>query len=243
MKKLLLPVLVAVAFSSCAQKYKEVSADDLSKVLDTAKHLQLVDVRTPGEYSKGHIGGAVNYDWNGTAFADSVTHLDKTQPVYVYCMSGGRSSKAAKKLNELGFTQVYEMHGGMLQWRAGNKPEAMDTPQPAAGTAAPVADEPKFANLTMDEFKKIASSSPLVLIDVYADWCGPCKKLSPILDEINAEMKGKLKLVRIDADANRELMSQLYIEGLPTMFVYKNGTRTWTAEGLTPKDIIVSKLK
>lgn len=72
----------------------------------------ILDVRTPSEFSKGHLINALNYDWNGNEFDKQIAPLDKSKPVFVYCLSGGRSSSAANKMRSSGFTQVYEMDGG-----------------------------------------------------------------------------------------------------------------------------------
>ena len=71
--------------------------------------IYLIDVRTPQEYASQHIGNAVNIDINNSNFESQISSLDKNKPVYVYCLSGGRSAKAAQKMNELGFTEVYNL--------------------------------------------------------------------------------------------------------------------------------------
>ncbi len=79
--------------------------------------VQLVDVRTPAEYSAGHIDQALNIDYNAPAFEQRIQTLDKTKPVYIYCQSGGRSSRAAKVMQSLGFQQIYDLQGGYLAWQ------------------------------------------------------------------------------------------------------------------------------
>lgn len=76
----------------------------------------LIDVRTPGEFSAGHIEGAINLDFNGGEFEASLDTLNKQTPVYVYCQSGGRSGKAKNMMNEKGFTEVYNLIGGYGSW-------------------------------------------------------------------------------------------------------------------------------
>jgi len=80
--------------------------------------IQLVDVRTPQEYNQGAIDGAVNIDYfNQSAFDTSVDQLDRDRPVYLYCRSGNRSQKAAKKLIRMGFTEIYDLQGGYSAYR------------------------------------------------------------------------------------------------------------------------------
>ena len=79
------------------------------------KKVQLVDVRTPGEYTQGHIENAININVYDKAFATKTAALDKTKPVYVYCRSGARSMKAAGMLKSNGFN-VVNLNGGIGGW-------------------------------------------------------------------------------------------------------------------------------
>jgi rhodanese-related sulfurtransferase len=80
--------------------------------------VQLVDVRTPREFRGGHIARAVNIDYfQGAAFEKAFDEMDRTKPVYVYCRSGNRSLKAARKLVSMGFEKVYDLQGGILKWK------------------------------------------------------------------------------------------------------------------------------
>jgi rhodanese-related sulfurtransferase len=79
--------------------------------------VQLVDVRTPSEYNGGHIKKAINIDFfNASNFKAAFEKLDKTKPVYVYCRSGARSQKAARKLVAMGFNEIYDLRGGYNAW-------------------------------------------------------------------------------------------------------------------------------
>ena len=80
-------------------------------------NVQLVDVRTSEEFNAGHIEGAINIDFkNEDVFYQSFQRLDKKNPVYVYCRSGNRSKKSADKLLEMGFSKVYDLKGGYIDW-------------------------------------------------------------------------------------------------------------------------------
>lgn len=82
----------------------------------TKDNVQLVDVRTEEEFAEGHLKNAVNYDVKEADFKEQVEKLDKNEPVYIYCRSGGRSAKAAAILSEMGFKNVYDLDGGITSW-------------------------------------------------------------------------------------------------------------------------------
>jgi thioredoxin 1 len=84
--------------------------------------LVLLDVRSPEEFAEGHLNHAKNIDWNGDSFEKSTSLLAKSKPVYVYCLSGGRSATAAKALRAKGFKEVYELQGGINSWKAADLP-------------------------------------------------------------------------------------------------------------------------
>ncbi len=79
--------------------------------------IQLVDVRTPKEYNQGKIGNAIMIDYYQDDFMTKINKLDKKKPIYIYCHSGGRSGRAAKKIRNAGFENVYDLDGGITAWR------------------------------------------------------------------------------------------------------------------------------
>jgi rhodanese-related sulfurtransferase len=84
--------------------------------------LVVLDIRTPEEYSEGHLAGSSNLDFYEPDFADSLDALDKELPYFVYCRSGNRSSTAIETMKELGFTEVYELDGGIVKWAEAGLP-------------------------------------------------------------------------------------------------------------------------
>ena len=97
-----------------ATSIKRVEAASFKTEIE-GKKVQLVDVRTPGEYTQGHIENAININVYDKAFATKTDVLDKSKPVYVYCRSGVRSMKAAKNLKNRGFN-VVNLNGGIGSW-------------------------------------------------------------------------------------------------------------------------------
>ena len=79
--------------------------------------VQLVDVRTLGEYAEGHIEGAENIDFKADGFLAEFSKFDRNEPLYIYCRSGNRSGKAAKMLSEIGFEKIIDLKGGFLSWQ------------------------------------------------------------------------------------------------------------------------------
>jgi rhodanese-related sulfurtransferase len=95
---------------------------DEFKSLKEEKPGIILDVRTPGETSSGIVEGALLIDITQSDFMDKISKLDKTKPIYVYCKVGGRSSNASQKLVDLGYTQVYNVMGGMDTWKSKGYP-------------------------------------------------------------------------------------------------------------------------
>ena len=90
---------------------------------------------------------------------------------------------------------------------------------------------------------EVLRSSLPVLADFWATWCGPCKMISPIIDQISKEFEGKAKVVKIDVDACPNLAQRYGVRSIPTLLFMKGGAVVETIVGATSKDIIVSRLK
>lgn len=94
----------------------------------------------------------------------------------------------------------------------------------------------KKKGMSLKAYKALIKSDKMVLVDFYADWCGPCKRIQPYLEEIKEEMGSKLLLLRVNADENTELCNELSVYSLPTLFFYKNGAMYWFNSGYLEKD-------
>lgn len=127
MKKLtiIFGLVIASLFVSCkdtssSKEIKVISPQEVrDAVYDSNKH-QLIDVRTLEEFSEGHLKNAQNICITDADFEENVAKLDKNQPVYLYCRSGKRSASAAEILKDMGFTEIYDMEGGILKWESEN---------------------------------------------------------------------------------------------------------------------------
>jgi thioredoxin len=206
------------------------SATEFSMKLEQTPSAQIIDVRTPGEVAGGFINNAVNIDYNSSDFTAKTSQLDKNKPTFVYCLSGGRSGAAAAQMRSEGFKIVYELTGGIMKWNAAGLPLVTKN------------QAPKKQGMTLNDFNKLTTSDKLVLVDFYAEWCAPCKRMKPYLEEIAKDMNATVTVVRIDVDQHPSLMKELKIEELPVLRTYKKGTMTWEQKGFIEKAEVVKKL-
>ena len=95
----------------------------------------------------------------------------------------------------------------------------------------------------MSTFGEIIADEKPVLIDFYADWCGPCKTLAPILKEVKTELGENIKIIKIDVDKNQQLAAKYQVRGVPTMMLFKNGAQLWRQSGVIQKQDIINIIK
>jgi phage shock protein E len=115
MKALFCIIFFVFYLSACGQtgtKIQNLSPGDFVTKMKSTRNKQLLDVRTPDEWSQGKIGTSNCIDYNSGDFKTQIQKLDKQKPVFVYCAAGGRSAKASKILEEQGFKQIYNLTGG-----------------------------------------------------------------------------------------------------------------------------------
>lgn len=92
-------------------------------------------------------------------------------------------------------------------------------------------------------FNNIITSEIPVLVDFYADWCGPCKMLAPILKKVKEELGDAVKVIKIDVDKNQALAGKYQVRGVPTMILFKNGKQLWRQSGVLQKNELVATIK
>ena len=95
---------------------KNVSAEEFKDLITGRADAILLDVRTPDEVAQGVIKNAANIDFYDGSFMTALDKLDKSKPVLIYCRSGRRSGVAMSKMSELGFTEIYNLQGGIIEW-------------------------------------------------------------------------------------------------------------------------------
>ena len=223
MKSLFSLIFILLGISVYAQNkdaYSLAVNDFDNKIKVIGPTAQLIDVRTPSEFAIAHIKRAANINFTDDDFEDLVKkRLDKTKPVFLYCLSVKRSADAAAFLRTLGFKEVYDLNGGFAQWTASSKPYVSTS-----------TDTKPIAALTLQNLDDIVRTNEVVLIHFYTDWCDVCKKMTPLLNKIADENK-QIKFLKVDSEKNDIIASVFKVEENPTYIIIKKGRRTWSATG------------
>lgn len=179
------------------------------KITETPQSL-LLDVRTSGEFGGGHLPKATNIDFRSEGFSKEIDKLDKSKPVLIYCLSGGRSAQAAELMRAKGF-QVTELKGGYLKWTTKLMPLE----------GVPIVKHDAAWNLA--DFEKLAKENDAVVVDFYAKWCAPCLKMMPMVDKLAGEYTGKVTVIKVEADGNQAILQASGVDEIPSFLVFRKG--------------------
>lgn len=210
-------LLMLTGITAMAQERQEVDAAEFEKDIQQPD-AQVFDVRTAGEFSTGHLPHALQADYTKKEeFMDRVQYLDKKKTVYIYCLSGGRSTAAAKWMREHGFTEVVELDGGINAWkRAGKQLEGVAEKKP---------------QLTIADYNNAIHAKGMVLADVGAAWCPPCKQMEPVLEKF-FQKHPQVKRVLVDGGNDQDVMKSVDATKLPTFIFYKDGKEIARKQGV-----------
>jgi rhodanese-related sulfurtransferase len=229
MKKILAAVFSLAVISAYSQKTATVVSPDEFQKGSSATGVQLLDVRTSGEFNAGHLKNALWADWTDQPqFMDRIQYVDKNKPVYIYCLSGARSAAAATWMRQNGYENVIELQGGINAWKKENKP--------VEGASAE-------KQMTLDQYHLKIAAKGVVLVDFGATWCPPCVKMEPVLQDVISEKGNTIQFVRVDGGLHTDVMKELGIEALPVFIIYKNGKETWRGHGVVAKEELLKQLK
>ena len=91
----------------------------------------------------------------------------------------------------------------------------------------------------MSKFSELINQDTPVLVDFFAEWCGPCKMLAPVLKQVKDTLGERVSIIKIDVDKNKELAAKYHVRGVPTMLLFKNGKQVWRQSGVLQKDEII----
>lgn len=190
----------------------------------------LLDVRTQNEYKNGHIANAGQLNYYALDFRKRLLLLPKDEPIYLYCNTGWRSEKAAQILEENGYKNVYNLEHGIMDWELQNLPVVVD----------PDAKPDTENKMEYEELARFIESGKPVFIDFYAPWCGPCRTMMPIVDELKTKYHGKVNVIKVNVDASKKLVKEMKIQGVPYFKLYKNGSLIYSKNGLATRDELLT---
>ena len=171
----------------------------------------LLDIRTPEEVSEGFLKNASFINFYDENFLQKASWVKKNQPIYVYCHAGGRSSKAAEMLIELGFREVYNLVGGYSKWLE-------DGYLVEKGLKNIKGPNSKF--FSKEEIDGILQTKQSVVLVFKTPWCLPCKKLDAVLDSFSIN-RPNWEVVKINMDTNKDLAENYEVKSVPTLLFFK----------------------
>ncbi len=210
----------------------DLNAKDFRRIVEQ-KSGSLLDVRTSGEFKNGHLIDAGQLNYYAFDFKQKLLLLPKEQPVYLYCNTGYRSKRAANFLLENGYSEVYNLRHGILEWNYQNF-EVITEPD-----AKPSAEN----KMEPDEFYALIRSTESLLIDFYAPWCAPCRQMMPIVDSLKIVYQEQTIIAKVNVDASKKLMKELGILSVPYFARYSFGELKQEMDGLLSLEELESMLQ
>lgn len=198
------------------------------KKLIEQRHPQILDARSQEEFNQAHLPQAIQIDPAVEGYEQQLDKLIKSQPVFIYSIQTGRSTKIANLLAERGFTKIYVLSPGISAW---------------IGAGYPVEVSAQNKNrILLDDFKTALKSQEYVLVDFGSNYCPPCKKVLPVLDSLNSRSNHNIKTILIEIDANPDIIKDFKITSIPTLILYKNGEPIWKKVGIPTVTEILSEI-
>lgn len=226
MRTILILFLVLSYSSAFAQNpVKHVTAQEFYNLIQQDDGVVL-DVRTEGEYSRGHIANSTLISTSDRDFVKKAMLLQKDKPLYIYCLTGSRSYAVVNYLSQNGFTKLYNLSRGTMSWsRAGYSLVKSSSVAPSPSKA--------YSNAELNE---IIASKQLTLLNFHAPWCAPCKQIKPTVSQLGKEYSQELNVVLLDVEANETLKNSYDIQAIPGLVLYKDGEKVWQHTGLISKE-------
>jgi len=199
----------------------DVENHQMIKLLDDNPGV-LLDIRTPEELSKGFLTNASFINFYDESFLQKASWIKKNQPIYVYCHAGGRSSKAAEMLIDLGFKEVYNLIGGYSKWVEDGYLVEKNLKNLKG---------PNSKSFSSQEINDILQTNQNVVLVFKTPWCLPCKKLDAVLDSFSKN-KPNWEVVKINMDSNKDLAKNYEVLSVPTLLFFKESKQLSSHIGL-----------
>lgn len=214
---LLMIFLFAIAGFSQNKNAFTLQIDSFYTKIKEQKNPQIIDARSPEEFAINHVNDAVNFNLETNNYVQNVAKLDKSKPVFIYSIGAYRSGLLANELLKNGFSEVYDLEGGIAAWIGSGKPFFFNSK----------------SKLSLTEYKKGIIDNNVVLVDIGSRYCGACKKVKPILETFRTQYGENLKIVEIDLEDNPQIIADLKtVKVFPTLILYKKGKLAFKKEGL-----------
>lgn len=231
-----LPFIIIILFltvGSNGQKYKafeNLNSKEFKEKLSKESGI-LIDVRTLNEYKSQHIKDAGQLNFYALDFKKKLLLLPKDIDVLLYCNTGYRSRIAANILMKNGYLNVYNLKSGIMDWNLHNYPTITDT------------------NIKKDEknkmdyagFVDLINANNLSLIDFYAPWCAPCRKMMPMIDSLKTEFHGKVHIEKINTDTSKDLVKKIKVKSVPYFVLYQDGDKVFEHYGNISRKELLDK--
>ena len=131
-------------------------------------------------------------------------------------------------MRSIGFKDVINLEGGILAWQSNNLPLTTEVASPSD-------------KISFEAYTQMITSDTAVLVDYFAPWCAPCIKMKPMLEEIDKEYAGKVKVIRLDINENKELAKKLNIVEIPILKIFIKGKETWMHQGYIEKADLIKQ--
>ncbi len=220
-----------ITFQSCAQQptASQLDAKQFAAMMEKTTDEWIIDVRTKKEFESGRIASAVNMDYYADDFQKQLASLPKDKPLLVYCLSGSRSNSAVERLHSMGYTNVYHLAGGIQSWKMASLPIEGESNKPDA--------------FTENDYQQLISANRLLMIDYYAPWCLPCRKMKPFIEKLAKEFEGRVKVVQINTDEAKQLSAKLNINSIPVITFIADGKELTRLTGLQSEETLREELK
>ena len=237
MKLFPLSISILILFFSCLSScdsghhVHNISTASFQKILE--KDVVLLDVRTPNEISEGFIKDASALNYYDPDFARKLSLIQKDKPVLVYCKSGGRSSAAAKLLVDLGHHDVYNLSGGFMSWLKHDYPFVH----------SPHKEVEKGLSISLEDVAKSIEDNQHVLLYFKTLWCVPCRKLEPIIEQMERDFSDEVEIINIDVDLNKDVSDHFKVSSIPTLVFLNQSKESWRFTGFVDADNLLMKLK